>query len=505
MNTHDGKFSRSLIAVAVGLCAHDLALAAPETPLLEEVVVTATRRAQSVQDVPYNISAIDGQQLKRAGITNMSELTKSIPGVSYVDRGVRSGAFSSGLAMRGISMEDGRLSLPLSTAPTVSTYVDETPLYANFYLSDVERVEVLRGPQGTLYGSGSLGGTLRFIHNKPSTEGLEVEASGDISQTENGDGINYTSGLMLNVPLTDTLAVRGNVGYTDNAGWIDAPALYVRDAGGVPELADPADPLSSPGLFQSQDGINSESTMNARVALRWMPTERFSAQLNYHRQKDESDGAPVQAVNLPGYGDYDSPSLLREPYDGDLELTSLELEYDLGFASVTTSLAHYESDQDFNTDATRLYLNFDFYAYSYGAMPRPAFTDYNENNDKSDVAEIRLTSQSEGPFDWVLGLYYMDQKTEVYNENYFPGYTDWADACADAGLFDCGLGTPLGTFNLIGLVPGQNPPSAEAVGYQVSYDQNYLMDSRSEFTDKAAYGELTWNITDAWQITGGMR
>jgi iron complex outermembrane receptor protein len=139
---------------------------------LEEVLVTATRRATATQDVPYNISAYLGDSLAEREITTLGEFVRQVPGISFNDVGIREAGNNSTLVMRGLTAEpqSGAGEIPNLARPTVSTYVGETPVYYNLRLTDINRIEVLRGPQGTLYGAGSLGGTLRIMPNKPDPE-----------------------------------------------------------------------------------------------------------------------------------------------------------------------------------------------------------------------------------------------------------------------------------------------------------------------------------------------
>lgn len=534
---------KTLLASAISMAVVGTANAEFE---LEEVLVTATRRAESVQDVPYNISAVQGDDLAVAGVTDIGSLASRIPGISYTDRGARGGAFNSGIAMRGLSVEDGRLSGPVGTAPAVGTYVGETPLFVNLRLTDIDRVEVLRGPQGTLYGSGSMGGTLRFIQAQPSLEDFEAEISGDLGQTKNGERFNNSTDVMLNIPLSETLALRANLGRSDDAGWIDRPRSYVMGSNGQPAAVDPAnanpgvinatrfytgvytfEPVLGAGsnvgsepLYREVEGTNDEKSVTGRLALLWAPNEEFEALLTYQVQDDESHGNPIQAVDHPDYDEYESPSLIEEPFDGKTEVLSLDMTHDLGFASVTGSLSHYETEQAFSGEQTEFYKQFSFYSYTYGFMPRPLVTYEDENNDEGDVVELRLSSQTDGPIDWVVGLFYMDQDTEIVDKQFFPGYQDWADACAAANPSEtdpalvtgaCGAGTTLGTYmapllNQAFYVGGpQAHPNADAAGVTVEKDNVFIRDMTANFTDKAFFGELTWHITDTWQVTGGWR
>ena len=156
MKRHLALRQKSAIALAVSsiLAGGTQAAHAQDTPsaTLGEVVVTATRREQSVQDIPFNISAVSGESLEKAHIIDAVDALRSMPGISVQDRGYRnSGMGSNGIVIRGINVDSGTWGdVPLAAVPTVATYIDNTALYGNFILKDIERVEVLRGPQGTL-------------------------------------------------------------------------------------------------------------------------------------------------------------------------------------------------------------------------------------------------------------------------------------------------------------------------------------------------------------------
>ena len=214
------------------------ALAQPANTL-EEVIVTATSRRMAIEDIPYNISAMQGSELVDQQIKDQAELLRAMSGVSVVDRGYRNSGTVNSIIIRGINVDNGlNGDITLNAVPTVATYVDNTPVFANFVLKDLERVEVLRGPQGTLYGSGSIGGTVRYITNKPHTEKLEGEVKGDYSQTDGSDGDNYDLYAMANIPIGDNFAVRGFVDRIDNDGVIDYVNAYQLNSDGEPLIAD---------------------------------------------------------------------------------------------------------------------------------------------------------------------------------------------------------------------------------------------------------------------------
>ena len=198
-----------------------------DTLLLEEVIVTATSRATTTQDIPYNISALKGSDIKQQNIVNANDLMRTIAGVSVVDRGYRNLGHINSLVIRGINVDNGlNGEVGLSAAPTVATYVDNIPLFASFLLKDLQRVEVLRGPQATLYGSGALGGTVRYIMNKPDPTGFYGEATGTIGKTDGSSGQNLSGDVVLNFPIGENAAFRFSGGIIDNDGVIDYVNLY---------------------------------------------------------------------------------------------------------------------------------------------------------------------------------------------------------------------------------------------------------------------------------------
>src|SRR3984893_9552134 len=222
--------------------------AASEDNALQEVVVTATRRALSAQDVPISITAISGATLDKEGIEDIAGLAHSMAGVNYTDKGPFGGIQGSSLIIRGLNSEatSGQLALATPVVPPVATYVDDTPLFVNLRLQDLDHVEILRGPQGTLYGSGSLGGTIRFVQHAPDPTAFDAKAEGGVSKTANTHALNEEVNGMLNLPFSDTFAVRLNASWTDEAGFINQPNLYVLDGAGAPVASDPANPLTSP-------------------------------------------------------------------------------------------------------------------------------------------------------------------------------------------------------------------------------------------------------------------
>ena len=196
--------------------------------------------------------------------------------------------------------------------PPVATYVDDTPLFFNMRLQDLDRVEVLRGPQGTLYGSGSLGGTIRFVMNAPDPSGFDAKAEVGVSETDHTHTTNEDINGMINLPISDTFAVRISAGASDDAGFVNQTNLYVlNSAEGIsaaPVLSQPTTPGNPVGLnpqiapkIYSEDGVNSYQYRNARIALLWKPNDDLKAQLSYLYQRSTANGFPYIATGPLAY------------------------------------------------------------------------------------------------------------------------------------------------------------------------------------------------------------
>jgi iron complex outermembrane recepter protein len=235
MNTPNFNKSTIASAISAALLLSTSSLvsaqetAANENKTIERIEVTANRRVQSIQEVPYNISAVSGDDLQSGNIVDASEMMRNVAGITVVDRGYRNSGAVNGVIIRGINVDGGANGdVALSAVPTVASYVNDTPIYANFILKDIQMVEVLRGPQGTLYGSGSLAGTVKYRMNQPETDEFYGSAGMSFGQTKGSAGNNLNLDVMVNVPLTDKLAFRANLGKIDNDGIVDYTTLYLK-------------------------------------------------------------------------------------------------------------------------------------------------------------------------------------------------------------------------------------------------------------------------------------
>ncbi|HZW59493.1 MAG TPA: TonB-dependent receptor plug domain-containing protein, partial [Woeseiaceae bacterium] len=411
------SYCKTPLAAAIGgILAQAAPLASAQSldndAVLEEIVVTATRRETSVLDVPYNISAISGNTLEAAIVVDNVELMRNVAGASVVDRGYRNDGVINSIMIRGLNLDGSALGdYALNTVPTVSTYVNDTPIFANFLLKDIERVEVLRGPQGTLYGSGSLGGTVRYIMRAPDPEAFSGSFTGTVSQTADSDGTNYTGDLVLNAPLSDRAAVRLAAGTLQYDGVVDYVNVYELDSNGIPVA--PAGILDTAASFRRVDDADDVDIKYARAAVMFEPTDAMRFTLSYHMQTDDVGGRTQQTVGQNGngvpYGEHEIGSIQLEPSSRDVDLASLEAEIDLGFATLTSSTSTYTHEGDSVSENTGFYAQLGWLQFYYYNYPRPMASAVRSYSDEAFVQEFRLVSNGEHTVDWVVGAFYRDQ------------------------------------------------------------------------------------------------
>ena len=463
---------------------------------LDEIIVTATRRSQSVTDIPYNISAVGAADLQNSGVTDLQSLTRMIPGLVSPDLGPRASSNNSALTIRGLNASAVNTQDQNIVAPLVSTYVDETPLFANLKLTDIERVEVLRGPQGTLYGSGSVGGTIRMIHTKPDFTATSLDVTAGGSQTANAANPSGTIEAIVNVPLSDTLAFRASGGYERLGGFTNAASLAVLDAQRQPVLADPSNPLSSPALFTTAKGVDWSNTEFFRGALRWQPSAAVEVNASYQHQTDNSGG--YSQVH-PG-SRYDQQLYVSQPGTFKTDLGSIDLSVDAGFATVSSSSSDTSQSSASTYDLTGLIESL---ANFYGNYPRILSPIDIQTTDKAFTEELRLVSKKSGPWDWVVGGYYSERRQFMAQDEPILGFGSWA-ALPGSGSPPYGAeGSPnYSTYNDViqlykgGISPSQNP------GYP---DLSFTMNRHVKFNDTAVFSEVSYHLTDRWQVTGGGR
>jgi iron complex outermembrane receptor protein len=501
-------------ACAAALTAARIAPAAETSDAaasLQEVVVTANRREQDVLTVPYNITAISASQIEDAGVKDLQSLTRMVPGLVSADLGPRVNSTNSNLIIRGLNASDQGSSFfgPNLAVPLVSTYLDDVPLFVNFNLTDIERVEVLRGPQGTLYGSGAVGGTVKLIRHKPDLGVFSAEVTGDVSGTDNSIGASYSFDGIINIPLGDTLALRANAGYSKLNGFINGTHAARFDKSGQPLLADPDNPLTSDYLYQQINDVDASNSKYGRLALLWKPIDSLSVLADYTHQRDHSGGFSWQNVGF----DYTTGNPLQsqlyttqqqipqQSLDRTLDIGAVTVSVDVGFATVTSSSSYYDNRYD---DVIDISSGQQYYAtlnpYYYGGYPRYAAFNFDHSSDKSFVQELRLVSKTGGPWDYIAGAFFRDQKTLLTDPETLPGFAAWSHLPGSADAYNYYAGSAFNTFaDVIADRNGTDPASLSPT------DLFYNNIRHTRFHDRALYGELTRHLTDKWQVTGGVR
>lgn len=493
------SFNKTKIALAVALASSILPYTnqanADESATLEEIVVTATRREMNASDIPFNISAITGDEIEAANITDVQELMRAMPGITVADGGGRFAENNNVITIRGLNVDPSATDRRFLSDPTVSTYVGDTPVFANFVLKDIKRVEAMRGPQGTLYGSGSLGGTVRFVMNEPSTEKFDARIDTSIGTTSSSPGQNFSADIMLNIPLSDELAFRFSSGIIDNDGVIDYANVYATDADGIP-LAEGGDIAYGKPIYTNNKQADTVDVDYSKAALKWTPNDDFEATLTYMNQKGDYGGRRQVTSGPDGwgeyYGDYEIGAVINEPSSNESEFTSLEMTYDLGFATLSSSTSQYDRSYEGISDNTGFFAAKGWlYWYGYGYMPRPAMAAERQNSEKAFVQELRLVSNGDQNVDWTIGAFYMDQEASAAQQTRARGFQEWWAAASGPVPYQGYLADP--PYSYIGLY--YNPDS------NITFDWTHDRD----FTDFALFGEVTWNLSEKLAATVGAR
>jgi outer membrane receptor protein involved in Fe transport len=360
---------------------------------LEEIIVTAQKREERLVDVPMSIAVMSGEEIAQRGIQSVQDLSLSTPGLTMREDGP--GSYT--IFLRGLANQSGSGAL-------VGLYLDEAPLSLDGYnqLSpvalDLDRIEVLKGPQGTLYGQGSAGGTIRYITSPTRLDAAEGRVDATITSVAHGDTGQQFSGV-VNVPIVEgKLATRIAASYEEGAGWIDQPEAGIGNGNGT-ELT------------------------NVRAKLRWAPTEDFDAEAMVQvHQADTKLGL--------GYEDPDrttaigpDPAKVLLPKEFNFTVSSLLLNYDLGFADLVSATTYIDHDHQYPFTYIPREGNFSF-GYVEGNDDRYVFA-------HQFSQELRLAHSGER-FDWTLGAFYRDGATRS-TVNYEYLYAENGDIATGGG------------------------------------------------------------------------
>jgi len=393
----------------------------PAGTKLEEIVVTSQKRRERLQDIPIAITAISNKQLVEGHVTGNQDLAKLVPSLAI--HALVPG--ESQIIMRGINTGYG-------LSPAVSYYLDETPfdLRSDGYSGapdidffDVARVEALRGPQGTLYGASSMGGTIRVIPNAPNPNAFSGKVELGSSVTDGGSGLGYDGKAVVNVPLSPDLAARLFVSEVHDSGYV----TRVVPKDGYFSTS-PGDPIG-------QKNDNTADLTSTRLAIAWTPDD-WTITPSVYYQRNIDDGYPYSDSNLPHdeyYGLFRSKNVER------FVVGNLKIERSLGFATLTSSSSWLDKSainyQDFSGEAERQYL-------ADGGTPDSVIpeTSYLPKTYKSFVQEIRLSSDHSGRLSWTAGVFY--EHTDINEQQYLTG-------TGFANFLEPGAGTNMIFYDII--------------------------------------------------------
>lgn len=425
---------------------------------LGAITVTATKHATAIDKTPIAISAVPAEVLADSGAQSINDVVKMVPGVSVQD----AGAGQSRISIRGIYA---------AGEPTTGIYYDETSIPGSvgttndagghrpdLNLFDIDRVEVLRGPQGTLYGASSMGGAIRLISNKPELDQVDGSVEAGYAVTKGG-GPSWLSNAMFNLPLIqDKLAVRVVANKQDTGGYIDNVVLDRNHVG------------------ESHQG-------GGRVMVRYQPTDKVTLDASFSTQATNAEPnfwspyperwalAPLYPVDLPSR--YGSEVATLVPYRDHTKISNVTLNWDLDWATLTAVTSYFDRKSDYSQDSTPLFqyakalLNSVGLGHVYNADQYIPSYLYYPGHTTNWSNELRLSSKSNDTLDWTAGLYEEQRKSRLFSEQTYA---------------DAQTGGPLS-------------PSALFFRRHISDD----------LQQKAAYGEATWHVTSDLNITGGLR
>jgi iron complex outermembrane recepter protein len=355
---------------------------------LDVIVVTAQKVAQSLVDVPLSISVVGGSDLERMQAINIQDYVKLVPGLQLAQSTPGFGR----LVLRGVNTG--------GVASTVGVYVDETTfgsssglvngaiLAGDFDTFDIARVEVLRGPQGTLYGASSLGGVLKYVTVEPQFDSFQGRVRGTVETVADGD-LSYSGAAVANMPVSDDLAIRVSGFYRQLGGFIDS--------------------IGTGGSDVASD-INDSTVSGGRASMLFNPSEAVSLRLSaYIQDIDNGSSSTVDSDSLTGetlYGHLTQSQFVPEAADVRYRLYNATAVFDLGFADLTSATSYGTLTQDFRVDFTTLISPT---LQAIFGVPNEAFNQQ-ITRVKRFTQEVRLSAQKNDRFEWLFGGYYTDEK-----------------------------------------------------------------------------------------------
>jgi outer membrane receptor protein involved in Fe transport len=517
---HSPRFQRTPLAAALGVALLPL-LASPAQAQLEEVVVTATKRTESLQDVPISVSALGGEALKDLGVQTFDEYVEFLPNV--VSAGIGPGQRE--IYIRGSASEQSSLTVAPAqgSAPGVALYYDEMPVSfgarnLDVYAADLERIEVLSGPQGTLFGASSQSGNMRLITNKPQLDEMSGSIDVGMSSTHGGDTSNKVE-AMINIPLTDRAAVRF-VGFADKqGGWIDntagtfTPNPTVIDRNRIngfgPYFRDfPSTTIQSASNANlAKEDWNEAKYNGFRVGLRYDFNDNWSGLVQHMSQEIDVEGS---FLIDPSLGDESSQKFVPEHNVDEFDITTWTLEGRIANLDLVYTGGYIDREVDALIDYTHYnnggaYITYylcsgNVYAPGESAPnncfdPKKQYADVSTN--ERTTHEFRISSDPENAFRFMAGVYYSDVETTHIGEFQ---YFSTNDAFSDHIINYFGSGAPFEVGNVT--VP--NTPGTNTEGPRSELTTFYNDFTRTE-EEMAFFGELALDVTDSLTVAVSAR
>jgi iron complex outermembrane receptor protein len=473
-------YAVSAIAMAI-MITPGLAWAQDPPVEEEEIVVTATLRESSIQDVPFSVNAQTQEDIERTGATSLEDIGRNVAGMSIQNLGPG----QSQVSLRGVSAGQIVRDQP-GVKEQVGVYVDDSVISLSLFtpdldLYDLNRVETLRGPQGTLFGSGSVGGTIRYITNQPNLSEFGGSIEGNVNTLEDGGTGGHVKG-MINVPLVEgVLGLRAVAYHTEYAGFIDA----LREGGSVSE------------------DVNDGQRSGLRLSLTMQPTANLTItprliyqhlEVNgFNRQEVYNLFANPYATTRPAvtFDDRQQFLLLDEEFSDETTLADVNVNYDFGDVELTSITSYMQRNILASRDASALTasvsidLGFDPASYLIPSNLRDT-TDFSQF-----TQEVRLASDTDSPFQWLIGAFYSDVE-RIYRQRLpTEGYDFYQDLLSAQLAAD---GDPLTNF-----------PTAAQTANGFPADSPYNSDLPYDIRQWALFGEGSYEFNERLTLTVGAR
>jgi outer membrane receptor protein involved in Fe transport len=464
---------------------------------LEEVVVTATRRQERIEDIPISVAAFSQEKIDAQGLKSIDDLSRLSPGLNFQRNGMSSaGNYNdegSDINIRGVD----------STAGTSTTgiYIDDTPIQTRHVgfgsvnafpaLFDLDRVEVLRGPQGTLFGAGAEGGVVRFISPEPELNKVSGYARADTAATDGGSP-SYEGGAAFGAPIIDdVLAFRASVSFRRDGGWVDRVGYTLAPPGAASTVGGATTPTP---VYDgtTQPNSNWQETTTARLAVKWKVSDtlEITPSIYYQRLQINDTAAYWMPLSDSGSNIYRNGNALTNPSTDPFTLSAIKVKWDLGFASLFSNTSYYDRNQSSVSDYTQ-YLRATWASFAELANTFPAPGDKGYANFRDDqrnfYQEFRLASNdTDARIVWNAGLFYSHLSENVPENIFDPTLNSEIINYTTAAY---GAASPL-----------CSTPQPCPNGLIFAGPVDRVVDKQI-----AVFGELVFKITDTFKATVGLR